>query len=402
MCKEQILSLVLRGIAVLVLSLWELSCLYVRGAQQVSQPDMSKYVLTQPRILFTVPLYGGYTRGRPDEELAGLHFQLKEDTEPWTPPYLRFYLAPDGTFYIVDGTENGGYYIKQFDRSGRLRKAIPIDARLATASWWTDFAVDREGRLFFAGKVLDPEGKPLPALTSQLKSAREAASALAPTPDRHRVDSAGVRLVDDAGGVYYVSSVCIRVDPKTRSATYLPYFCFPRRDGFCFAIEPRFPAPEKVKIGTLRRYDQYGKLRYEVKTEVEGTEAILVYDPSGLLRRRLTVPRQPLGEIERLVPDRVGAIAVDARGHIYVLARPLVLRDVPVSADGKLYTTAYDTVLEYDDAGHFVGVRAIVPCWLMEPLVDEAGNVYWAEVEESEQGRQYLRLMMAPVPQNTR
>lgn len=361
---------------------------------------MNKYLLSKPRVLFTLPLYEGYTQGSPNEELAGVHFQLKEDTEPRTPPYLRFYLAPDGTFYIVDGTKSVGFYIKQFDRSGKLRRAIPIDASLSTASWWTDFAVDREGRLFFAGKVLDPEGKLLPALTNQLKTAREAASALAPTPDRHRVGSAGIRLVDDTGGVYYVSSVCIRVDPKTGSATYLPYFCLPRRDGFCFAHEPHLSMSGRT--GTLRRYDQYGKLRYEVEIEVESAEAIIVYDPSGLVRRRLTVPAQPLGEIEKVVPCRGGVIAVDGRGHIYVLASPLVLRDVPVSADGKLYTTAYDTVLQYDDAGHFVGVRAIVPCWLMEPLVDEAGNVYWAEVEEREQGRQYLRLMMAPVPQNTR
>lgn len=400
MCKEQILSLVPRGIALLVLLLWGQPCVYVRGAQQVSQPDMSKYLLTKPRVLFTLPLYGRYTQSSPDEELAGLHFRLKEDTESWTPPYLSFHLAPDGTFYIVDGTKSGGFYIKQFDRSGRLRKAIPIDASLATASWWTDFAVDREGRLFFAGKVLDPEGKPLPALTSQLETAREAALALAPTPDRHRVGSVGVRLVDDTGGVFYVSSVCIRVDMKTGSATYLPYFCLPRRDGFCFAIEPHLSTSGET--GTLRRYDQYGKLRYKVEMEVESKAAIIVYDPSGLVHQRLTVPGQPFGEIEKLVPDRGGVIAVDARGHIYLLASPLVLRDVPVSADGRLYTTVYDTVLEYDDAGRFVGVRAVVPCWLMNPLVDDLGNVYWAEIEEREQRRQYLRLMMAPVPPNTR
>ncbi|GIV19424.1 MAG: hypothetical protein KatS3mg023_1175 [Armatimonadota bacterium] len=30
------------------------------------------------------------------------------------------------------------------------------------------------------------------------------------------------------------------------------------------------------------------------------------------------------------------------------------------------------------------------------------GSVYWVEIEEREQSRQYLRLMMAPVPQSIR
>ncbi len=383
-----------------------LACMAIfNGAAQAQQtlqgyaPELGTHLLTKPVHLFALPLSAQYLESEHDDLPEGIHFQLRENRQ-MTPPYLRFYVASDGSFCFLDSTPCG-WYLKQFDRAGRLRRAIPFGPGGAHRD---DFVVvDKEGRTYIGLQVLNREGKLLKERTRRLVEGWERARTMASDRDRRLLQLADPLLVDQTGAVHYRSGAAhVKVNPETGSTLFLPHFCFPLKDGSCYAVEPLLPPFEETEAYIVRCYDQYGRLLSEGYEHAAPRRTITVYGADGTVQRRFSVPRGQRSEVEKLFANPFLPIGVDAKGHFYACGWPAVSRRIPVSPDGKIALPGYNVVAEYDEKGEFVGVRALVPRELAEPVVGEDGTVYWLEAEIRQDGRQYLHVMMAPPPGSQR
>jgi hypothetical protein len=164
----------------------------------------------------------------------------------------------------------------------------------------------------------------------------------------------------------------------------------------------RVSTPRTRRVGR-EWYDVSGK-RTESSYEVTVGERLVVtvYSAQGSPVRRISLPPSEPSDFECSMAW-VDMAGIDNRGHIYRVEAPLrVFRVSRKPDDPSFHVRLGYTIVEYDAAGNFVGVRAV---FSYPPLggevawyaVDGAGNVYWVEYYA-----EHLEVMMAPVPQSAR
>ena len=119
-----------------------------------------------------------------------------------------------------------------------------------------------------------------------------------------------------------------------------------------------------------------------------------VYAPDGSVVRKVTIPSNSFSEIEKQLPS--GGVVIegtDGRGHFYTMRSPLEIHHIAV---GDSFVVHYYAILEYDQNGKFIGVRAVLRGGFMTTghwvKVDTAGNVYWLDFQADR-----VNIMMAPI-----
>ena len=116
--------------------------------------------------------------------------------------------------------------------------------------------------------------------------------------------------------------------------------------------------------------------------------------------RKFILPKGEWSELEKLVPIGVSDIFCDKRGHFYTLWSPVVSYHQALKPDNpRFFVVRYDALMEYDEEGNFVGVRAVINGFTMPSIhwieVDSHGNIYWLDFKAD-----HLDVMMAPVPKS--
>lgn len=353
------------------------------GAQKEpvpEQPDLRPYLLTQPRVLFTLPWGTG----------TG---ELPEPIEPgdWYGT-LRPHIAPDGSIYIG---------LEQFDRQGKLIREVTLQRDPADVTEYSGFTVvDPQGRIVVysyrpgkeALRIYGRDGKRIRAADALLQQAVQQALTLRTDLRKPIRLGLGLKCLPDGrvivGDGYRIDLNTGAVD-KVPEGSQKPLINLHR--GFLYEVGIADPGVHGKKWYVYTT----GEVYY---TEVDWNEGIryriTVYDDKGRLQRQLLLPSGEPSEVEKLLPFD-GPLLVDDRGHFYLSRYPRVVYDVPLF---KQSYQRYIGVVEYDREGRFVGLRAVCEVFSSRAIsVDKDGNVYW--LAPAKEG---VKVMMAPVPQSAR
>lgn len=397
---------------------------------QVPHPDLSKYLLSQPKVLFTKRVVppnaspnSSYASPNPSpQELSNFYMWLRRTKVPIGALHevRPFFVAPDGTFYRLRGNR----FICQFDRTGKLIRAIRIHDGISGGHYdLRCFAVDRQGRIFlqnFAGVpgpyeyletpiapilVFDPQGRRLTDLEQRIEAAIEQIT------EHYRKRGAthgwwalGEILVDKLERLH-LCKLWLHAIIDLRTGKWEVFndhgvMCYPREDGTSYS----WSLLEQGDVISVRYYNSEGKVVETRETKEDFRYQVVIYGQDGKPVRQYLVPREQT-EVERLLPYRVGFLGIDGRGHAYILRMPQVVERFSLGGFAHLLGgLRYVAVCEYDAEGRSLGIRAVYENVGLDPILDEAGNLYWTafEVFGSELGEQFVHLLMSPVPQSTR
>jgi len=383
--------------AVCVLIINAVGIIVLSAPPTVKQPDLSVYVLTKPKKLFSVQ-YG--------KELSQVKMFIPpfgiEDAGDVAGP-SDFAIGFDGNIYI--GDEQSGK-VKGFDRQGRFLMATEgrID-RIAA------FTVDKQGRIYVIHGTLsnevavyDKSGKRLYDVEQKIMNAarkleRELAS-VSPLLKEKVFDfgglPAGTVKCDGDGNLYFLGGkTTVRINSEfTRAQAFEERILPLLNEGSYFSY--RFLPGKRLKRIV---YGIDGSIVNQFLTNALERIQITVYKSDGIAVRKLQLPKREWSKIEQLAPMGGGEILCDGRGHFYIKRSPQIVLHLPLRSDNPgFFVVHYYGVFEYDEDGDFVGVRAIVngpPCYMVSWFqVDTQGNIYWLDFKAD-----HVDVMMAPVPQ---
>lgn len=297
-----------------------------------------------------------------------------------------FAVAQDGTFYFADAVNNK---IKRFDRTGQLLHQITV-----TLPRIDDLAVASDGYVYviYNGltiqlEVFDSQGKSQPQIAKQMTKAVRAVSP-------------GITLTalrcDTQGNLYGQAflnkeEVTIRIT-RSGQVTILPAGVVDPF-GRIWGLKRLEERKSSVKV-----YKADGQLLTSYNDPAFVVKQYTVYDPFGRPIRHFNLPSTALSPIERSVSEAIEHL-VDGRGHIFLICPSLTMQWKNVIRDLKVLQ--WHIVMEYDDQGNRIGVRAI----LNEPNfhngeieqfwdIDQIGNVYYLDFKA-----EHLEVMMAPAIQ---
>ncbi len=381
---------------------------------QVSQPDVTRWLTTQPRMLFTLKTTTTSRLEPTASDLTKAWVSLeKVRAEIPTPRIVGapFVPAPDGSSFYRRWND----FIQQFDRSGRLIRAVRVrksEDRHKIALQTETLYVDYRGRIFLMANTPDgdrilvfaPDGQQLKDVEQRIQRAREQVRL---NDDLSAQWHAMYRLyVDRNDRLHLVGNHRhVRIDLKTGQWCFFRHGgCFPRRDGTC--IRPASLVWEGKVTVRHYSYDASGNVSFSTYDEDKCVgDTIQVFEANGLLVRQYRVPAGDVGEVEKLLPVYRHLLGFDVRGHYYARRCPDTLVEVSLGSDRLVKARRYQAVCEYDSNGKFVGIRAVVTLPEGDDVfLDEEGNLYWAEYEirgdEAEQ--QLMRLMVAPAQPDNR
>ncbi len=339
-------------------------------------------------------------------------------------------VADDGTIYIGDDQND---CVKRFDRRGNLLMKTEPTRRIAM------MGVDTSGRIYVLGgaglnviRIYDSSGRRLrkregdivrhllriqfPEDRSDWEQTLELNLSQGREVDLLWEMLHGEFQMTPWGDIYLLPE-------HERCEKCLPYIIrFPAGQ-----VTPQIVSVPKELLKT-RLYDRTGCLYHFVRVstprtrrvervwyDVSGRRAedsdevtvgqcavVKVYNWQGALVRQISLPSSEPSDVECSMAwdDTAG---IDSRGHVYRVGAPLRVFCVSRKPDDPDFHVRLGyTIVEYDAAGNFVGVRAV---FSYPPLggevawyaVDGAGNVYWVEYYA-----EHLEVMMAPVPQSAR
>ncbi len=306
-----------------------------------------------------------------------------------------FCVSWDGNlFYFLDtinSDESGKKcFVKVFNRQGRLVRKIVINEE-----WASYMTVAPNGTIYLRGggefAVFDAQGdyqKELSLrLTEQCRSApvySYSAAEVFTTDLEGNVYMGASELVSHEGSVPITEPKILRlsIDPN---GTYkiLPYGVVDRR-GYIWELVTEDP----VQWVTRRAFGTDGELYMEESVVAFKQKHVTVYDTSGRQLREFQVPAEPLNEIERGLTVISWAYLIDGRGHILMFMEQPEMRwytVVPID----LEVLRPIRVMEYDERGRRVGLRAIVGLYqfaapgIMNPArqwdVDRWGKLYYLD-----------------------
>jgi len=385
------------------------------ATQQQAEPTPA------PRKLFSIP-YGGEKLEHigvvsPDSPPEAEEGQEAIGDEITGSCPLYFCVSRDGQrFYFLDTSpqskckpddlderteETDCWWIKVFDRHGRLVQAIPYEQ-----GRFESLTVDDQGRLYAIGDqilVFDRQGQldkeRSRRLTAQweeiLKRIEELEENDPPSGVR---SSLTVRyLTVDRTGNLHVDFVrlegelyTLRLNADGTGPRLLP-FGVPDWQGNVWEIVMDTP----YETATERVYYFDGTVLSETEVPLCKPRTVTVYDKDANVVRSFRMPTPELRGYERRISydtDR----KIDGRGHFYVVVLPLEIRVElrgDVAVEGPLF------IVEYDSEGHLVGKRATIRSpsfdsyWSFENEwdVDHAGNLYYLEFQKDR-----VDVMMAP------
>lgn len=368
------------------------------GNQPVGERvDLSPYLLTKPKVLFSIP----YGKG-PSQVGISIPLPKVEDSGEAMGP-SDFVIGFDGSIYI--GDERNGK-VKKFSRDGKL--LMMTQGHIGRIAAMT---VDKHGRIYvihgtLSNKVAvyDDKGKRLPDVEKKIEraAARLAEQLKANQPQLADeifrswggIPSGRVRC-DAAGNLYFkCNRHIVKIDSQFTQAEVVKGYPLDEQGLYYYSY--RYLPPEGKKEALV--YGVGGRLINRISMGILDRVEITIYSSDGLTVRRFTLPKGEWSKVERLVPMGGGDIFCDGRGHFYTIRSPTAVYHIPLRSDNpEFFAVHFDAVLEYDDKGNFVGVRAIINSFMRftEPFrVDKEGNVYWLNFKAD-----HLDVMMAPAPQ---
>jgi hypothetical protein len=342
-------------------------------------PDLRPYLLTKPRVLFVLR----YGEGK---EEIGLFIPPEEG---YVSGPSDFEIGLDGNVYIGD-EQNGK--VKKFTRSGRL--LMMTQGHLDRIA---DMAVDSQGRIYVIHgarldriTVFDTQGRVLQRAIKQIKSAMKGIL--------DRWQNLVTVTCDVFGNLYWKcrdrrgKRVVVKLD---KNWNYLGVIEL-GKDWNYFDDKGNIYSFQRLSMEPIeqRVYDTDGALVNRFPTNAFSRWSVTIHDAKGKLVKQLRLPNGPWTAVERLVPVRSGSLWVDGRGHFYLLATPPNIRHVAILP--RFSEPWPCAILEYDENGRFVGLRAVIvgkPMFSPWVKVDWKGNVYWLDFKAD-----HLEVMMAPVP----
>lgn len=355
-----------------VMTLCLSGAMYAQKEPVPEQPDLRRYLLTAPQVLFTLRW------GHRADEFDGPPLEPESGHG-----FIRLHIGADGSIYFLD---SGG--VQRFDRKGRLL----MNARLEETEG--SIRVDPKGRIFIyhfqPGKeqllMYDADGRRNKQVEPLLKRLLDSAVAL--SNDRVLPLGLGLKCLPDGkiivGEGYRIDVEKGTVDKVPEDGYGYPFVNLHRGYLYQDAHQETRDAPHWYVYHT-------GEVRYSEHDWCEVLyRTVAVYDDRGRLLRQVRLPDGERSEVEKQVSFQANLLAVDGRGHFYISGFPRVVYNVPFA---RSYFQRYIAILEYTPTGRFVGLRAI--CQVFGDFnitVDKEGNVYWFEPYE-----EGIRVMMAPV-----
>lgn len=362
-------------------------------------PDLSRYVLTKPQTLFSVSYGEGLSQ-------VGIFIPdpTAEDSGDASGP-SDFEIGVDGSIYIGD---QSNHKVKRFSRSGQLLMATEGDIDVIAG-----MAVDKQGRIYVIHgvacnevAVYDEKGRRLPDVESKImKAAERLSKELESTQPKLKDDifgsfgglPGGAVKCDAEGNLYSRSGLqfAVKIDANFERAQVVKG-CSPYPLGSPNYTYGYRPLPSQKQAERLV-YGTDGSLVNKFLTNILQRAEVTIYKADGSVVRRVILPKGEWSEVEKLVPVGCSDIICDGRGHFYTLWSPIAVYHIPLKSDNpRFFVVHYYAVMEYDDEGNFVGVRAIFNDFRMFSVpfeVDLQGNVYWLDFKAD-----HLDVMMAPVP----
>jgi len=357
-------------------------------------PDLSRYLLTKPRVLFSLPYGEGPSQ-------VGMDIPKPEEEGEASGP-SDFAVSADGSIYIGD-QRNGK--VKKFSRSGKLlmMTAGRID-RIA------GMAVDNQGKIYVIHGALsnevavyDEKGKRLPDAERKIMgAAKNLAEELSSTQPQLAKDifdgrggvPAGAVRCDGAGNVYFRRrQFHLKFDSQFTRAQVLKGH--PLDGGGSFYSYRLLPSQQQVERLV---YGIDGSLVNRFLTDILERAEVTIYGADGSAIRKFVLPQGEWSEVERLVSVGGGSIDCDGRGHFYTRRSPVAVYHLPLKPNSpSFFVVRSYAVLEYDGEGNFVGLRAVINGFTMPSIhwveVDLQGNVYWLDHKA-----EHVDVMMAPAP----
>lgn len=365
------------------------------GSLSEERVDLSSYLLTKPKVLFSIP----YGKG-PSQVGIFIPDPEAEDSGDTMGP-SDFAIGFDGSIYIAD-EQNGK--VKKFSRDGELLMVTEgsID-RIASMT------VDKQGRVYvihgtLSNKVAvyNEKGKRLPDVEEKIEraAARLAEQLKATQPQLADeifqglggIPSGEVRC-DAAGNLYFrCNQHIVKINSQFTQAEIVKGYPLDEQGLYYYSY--RYLPPEREKEALVYGVD--GSLITRIPMGILERAEMTIHSPDGLIVRKFTLPQGEWSEVERLVPIGGSDIFCDGRGHFYTARSPIAVYHISLREDNpEFFAVHFDAVLEYNDEGNFVGVRAIINnLAFAEPFrVDKEGNVYWLDFKAD-----HLDVMMAPAP----
>jgi hypothetical protein len=373
-------------VRILIMLVTSMLIVSIIAAYLPQQPDLSIHVLTKPKVLFSLQ----YGEGDSQVGMFIPHPAAEDAGEPMGPS--DFAVGADGGIYIGD-EQNGK--VKKFSRDGKL--LMMTEGRIDRISGMT---VDRQGKIYVIHGTLsneiaayDPKGKRMPEIEKKIKNAIKGLKEKLMTI-QHNLENLvfGDLKCDSIGNLYLIGQSIIKIDTKFERAQVVKGYPYISNLLYSYQLLP----PER-RIKSLV-YDVKGSLvNYFLANALQRAE-VTIYKFDGSIVRKLIIPKGEWSELEKSVPIGVSDIICDERGHFYTLMSPIAVYHLPLRSDNPyFFVVSYYVVLEYDEEGKFVGIRAIIngppmpsAHWLE---VDMHGNVYWLEFKSN-----HVDVMIAPTP----
>jgi len=358
--------------------------------------DLSPYLLTKPKVLFSIP----YGKGPSQVGIFIPHPKVEDAGEAAGPS--DFEVGFDGSIYIGD-EQNGK--VKKFSRDGEL--LMMTEGR---NDGIVSMTVDKQGRTYIIHGTLsnkvavyDDKGKRLLEVEKKIE---EAAARLAEHLKANQPQLAdeifrwgglpsGEVKCDGAGNLYFwCRGYIVKIDSQFTKAQIVKGYPLDEKDSYLYSF--RYLPPEGEAKGLVYGVD--GRLISQYPIGILRRVEIIIYGADGLIVRRFILPQGEWSKVERLVPIGGGDIVCDGQGHFYTARSPVAAYHIPLRSDNpEFFVVHFDAVLEYNNKGSFVGVRAIINRFMRFTesfRVDKQGNVYWLDFKADR-----LNVMMAPAPQ---
>jgi len=348
------------------------------------QIDMTSYVLTEPRILFSIK-YGG----QPSE--VGLFVPGPEEGLPEC--ISDFAVGVDGSIYIADAVN---MKVKKFSRQGKLLMCTEdalngIEAIGVNKKGWIFVVYFGDSSRSNQIAVYDEKGRRVSSAEETIKKlfgdviVPKEAGGFKGIPGLTQVWCDAADNIHLRGGnfVYRVSAELTNITPFKNS--------FPYINGRYF-----YRLLETKEQGESRIYRIDGSV-YSLLMPILHPIEIVIYEDDGSVFKKFLLSRGEFGDIEKMVPICSDIFFIDGKGNFYNIRSPLVRHLVPLRKGSTLFTGYFDALLEYDKEGKYVGVRAIIKSFYMkirnQIKVDPQGNIYYLDFKED-----HVDVMMAPAP----
>lgn len=296
-------------------------------------------------------------------------------------------------FYFLESAalDTKGSRVKVFDQEGKLETTI---ACAGEPKEW--MAIGFDGSIYLFGEeisVYSDKGAPKLAVQSALNNQLRQALRDGWELRKHFF------VVDHSGRVYLSGRVSgefktLKLSPSSDTPyTALPFGVVNRRNGNIASLTLDGEGSEVNQTV----FDLHGSVAHQAKMVSYTRRSLRAYNQEQTLLREVVIPSTSLSSIESQFNFGTGQWEkLDGRDVLFVVAEPLQLR---WERRGDLQVLSRYSILEYDQQGRFVGVRAHFSdpdFQARKPMtnlwdIDREGNLYYIDFQAD-----HLRVMKVP------